>query len=374
MKARSALRSLALSAFAVVGCQAIAGIEDRHLERGDAGVAFQASALCKKYCKDVMDACTGDIAQYADSSTCLHVCMKLPEGMEHEPGGNSVQCRETQAGYALIGEAERYCKKAGPGGDGTCGSDCESYCTLFSAICSSQYDPLPNCVESCKALRADTGFNPVDQYMGDTIGCRLVHVSAASIDPETHCQHARIVPPTDPCADSPTDKPDCADYCRIVQVACGGTGADAGSLSVYESTDQCMAVCNALPRGLNKDMDGNNTVGCRKYHSYNAVGDPVLHCPHAGPGGDGVCSKDNCESYCQLAAVACDKDFKSHFGTDPNACKTECEALEGAAAGSGYSTSTAAQGNTVQCRLLNTARAFMDPTKCDAALGGMPCK
>jgi hypothetical protein len=199
----------------------------------------------------------------------------------------------------------------------------------------------------------------------------------ASTDPTTHCQHARIVPATDPCADPPMDKPDCVDYCRIVQGACGNpdVDGDAGSSStaVYDSTQECMDVCNALPRGLNKDMDGHNTVGCRKYHSYNAVADPNTHCPHAGPAGDGVCSMDNCESYCQLAAVACPDDFESHFGSDANACKTECEGLDGAAAGAGYSV-FGPDGNTVQCRLRATARAFETPSLCDAALGGAPCQ
>ncbi|HEX4339068.1 MAG TPA: hypothetical protein VH062_24340 [Polyangiaceae bacterium] len=382
---RAILCSLVLGALVVGGCQSIAGIEDRHFDplddggTGGKGTVIEASETCKKYCKDVMGACVGDIAQYADMDTCLAVCGKIPEGEAHEPGGNTIGCRETQAGYALVGEPELYCDKAGPGGGGTCGTDCQSYCNLFAAICSDQYDPLPDCEESCKALRVDPVFNPVASYMGDTLNCRLVHISAASLDPTTHCQHARVVPPTDPCADPPTDKPSCTDFCRIVGVACGDPAGDgaadagaAGPRAVYESTQQCMDVCNALPRGLNKDMDGNNTVGCRKYHSYNAVADPVVHCPHTGPGGDGVCSTDNCESYCQLAAVACSTDFKKHFPGGADACKTECEALDGAAAGSGYNISTP-DGNTVQCRLLRTARAFSDSSQCAAALGAAPC-
>jgi hypothetical protein len=82
---------------------------------------------------------------------------------------------------------------------------------------------------------------------------------------------------------------------------------------------------------------------------------------------------DNCESYCRLAEAACPTDFKDHFGTEADACTTECEKVPGAKMDSGYSIH-APDGNTVQCRLLHTARAFADQKECAAALGTTTCK
>jgi hypothetical protein len=34
---------------------------------------------------------------------------------------------------------------------------------------------------------------------------------------------------------------------------------------------------------------GGHTIGCHTYHAMAAANDEALHCPHAGPGGGGVC-------------------------------------------------------------------------------------
>ncbi|HVW24848.1 MAG TPA: hypothetical protein VHC69_05730 [Polyangiaceae bacterium] len=375
MRARSAVRAFALAALGAVGCQAIAGIENRHYEPLEAGTTkTTASALCKTYCKEVMDACTGANAQYTDMDTCLGVCAELKPGEIHEPSGNTAACREQQARNAQMGEPETYCKSAGPSGDPMCGTACESYCDLFASICSKVETALPNCPDLCKELLPDVDVNPAAADTGDTLECRFYHVSAAAAasDPTVHCGHARLANPTSNCVD--TTPASCDHYCQVVTATCDGSSTDAGRDSVYESTEQCHDVCNALPAlGSNTD-DGVDSVGCRTYHAFNAVlyQMPDVHCPHAGPGGDGACG-DNCTSYCELVAKACPTESKDHFGTDADACKTECGKLDGVKAGSGYNIDTP-DGNTVQCRLLRTARAFHDNTQCAAALGAAPCK
>lgn len=382
MRLRFVVRALALVVFGIVGCQAIAGIEDRRYEPLEAGTGVGASALCKTYCKEVMQACTGDAAQYTTEDACLGVCARLPEGDQankDEPTGNTVLCREAQARSASRGEEpETYCKSAGPGGETLCGDACDGYCKLFDAVCgdTNVAAPLPNCVDLCnKLLPPGNLTNPAGSEQGDTLACRLYHVSAAAAadDPTEHCGHARLANPTANCIDM-DQSADCDTYCKTVEAICGLPNEDGGTYAVYEDDAQCHAVCNALQLGMATDTT-MNTVGCRTYHSYNAIllAMPELHCPHAGPGGDGHCGTDNCESYCRLAEAACPTDFKDHFGTEADACMTECEKVPGAKMDSGYSVN-APDGNTVQCRLLHTARAFADQKECAAALGTATCK
>ena len=157
---------------------------------------------------------------------------------------------------------------------------------------------------------------------GDTLQCRLVHVSNSAANPTMHCPHARVVPVTDPCWNPQKDPPKCEDYCRI------NTGICTGDNKVYESLAQCMSVCAVLPPGTEADTT-QDTVGCRKYHSYNSVGVPSMHCPHSGPGGDGHCGTDNCPGYCAVVGAACKTEFATTFGGDTNKCLTECRKVKG---------------------------------------------
>jgi hypothetical protein len=77
---------------------------------------------------------------------------------------------------------------------------------------------------------------------------------------------------------------DCAGYCTQVGLSCTGDNAQ------YIDTADCMAQCTALgwPAGTPGATSGN-TIACRIYHGGVAMTDPVVHCSHAGPSGDGVC-------------------------------------------------------------------------------------
>jgi hypothetical protein len=361
--ARLVARMMAFLAISIIGCQSIVGIEQREY---DPPVTKPISAQCKQYCDDVMRVCTGTDATYSTRDACLATCMLLPPGDPSEPSqGNTVECRQRQTTLAEIGEHSLNCPRAGPGGDGVCGDNCESYCFLFSAACPD-WKPLANCKEACSVLKDTKMFDVVVNHDGDTLQCRLVHVSNAAANPTEHCPHARIVPVTHPCDNDQEKPPKCEDYCRIVSGTCTGEHA------VYESVDQCMLACAALPLGLEKDT-AVDSVGCRKYHSYNSVGDPTMHCPHAGPGGDGHCGTDNCTGYCAIVAKACPTDFMSSFGGDMTTCLTECRKVKGSAANSGYSTG-APNGNTLQCRLKHAVQAFTIPDACPSAVGGGDCQ
>jgi hypothetical protein len=409
---RFALAALLFAAAgsALSACQSLAGIEDRTYG-GDAGATGEGepSAQCQQYCSLAVEVCGGTDALYADDKTCLGICALLPKGEDIEPTGNTVACRINQllvAKQVTPGEPATlpdYCAKAGPGGDGTCGTDCESYCLLYQGACqttqpqlgATQYDQ-DTCVAKCKGLKDLPTFDSLGNYSGDTLQCRLAHTSSATVAPEEHCVHAQLqaqaqaVPPG-PCIDDPAvTKPDCDSYCQLEMTECDGERA------VYESLAQCKAVCAALPQGSVADIK-ENTVGCRKYHSYNALVDPMTHCPHTGPGGDGHCGSPdmpsaetvtgNCESYCILLSKACASTvpgldvpdtFAGNFKTQA-ACQQACgNDLDGAAPNSGYSIDPLPEGPTLQCRLLHVSRALVSPTaainECSAALGGAPCQ
>jgi len=277
------------------------------------------------------------------------------------------------------GGAVDYCAHAGPGTNGACATNCESYCMLFAGACTAEFPTTDECVAKCKGLTDTHGFDVNTNYYNDTLQCRLVHTSAATVTPSEHCPHAAL-PANGPCLgmDPTTTPSDCDSFCMLETTEC------TGDLQAYESVQQCKDVCGALTLGTADDESGN-TVACRKYHSYNAILDPVTHCPHTGPGGDGHCgstatpdtgSTGNCESYCTLLEAACKSDFDQAFpGTETaaqTACDADCAKIDGAAPNSGYS--VAASGNNVQCRLLHVSRAFEDPTECAAAEGAAPCK
>ncbi|MEI9939640.1 MAG: hypothetical protein WDO69_20670 [Pseudomonadota bacterium] len=382
--------ALAGASSALGACQAIAGIEDRTLSPVEAGAGAgpdggePPSQQCQDYCTKSRAVC-GDLL-YRTDDACLATCALFPlEGKDK----NSVACRvgQLEKAAATSEDLPVYCAKAGPGGDDACGSNCENYCSLFAAACPSDFESyaldaaegdstMDLCVSKCQGL-VDTGLydsRDTGNYLGDTLQCRIVHTTSATVDPDGHCEHATLK--SSKCVDDPTAEPDCDTFCHLEMAEC----TEANGNPIYESVAQCKAVCQALDPGHLADQ-AENTVGCRMYHSYNSVVDPNTHCAHTGPGGDGHCGSTelpesgntgNCESYCRLLEAACKDDFDGSFANQ-TACQKDCVQLDGAGPSVGYS--TAASGDNVQCRLLNVSRALSNPTKyCGAAQGDAPCK
>jgi hypothetical protein len=289
--------------------------------------------------------------------------------------GNTVECRQRQAMLAER-EAMFYCPKAGPAGGGTCGTNCASYCSLLNSVCPNQASTLKDCEKQCSALKDVSTFDVVANHSGDTLQCRLVHVSSATfMDTVNHCSHAQLHPTAPYCIDNLTGPPDCQDFCRLERSACSGEN------TVYETLTQCLAVCAKLPPGTNGDRD-QNTVGCRQWHSYNSLIDAASHCPHTAPGGDGHCGTDqadatgNCQSYCILLEQACGPQFTATFGGVQANCQKDCTTNRtDAKRDSGYKVLPAPpSGDTLACRLLHVSRALSDAAECPAAIGGDPCK
>lgn len=151
---------------------------------------------CADYCELAMRNCTGDVAQYTDLGTCQATCQAMPIGDPASPAGNTVSCRTFQAALAEDPVAAA-CTKAGPGGDGTCGDNCESFCTMALALCGGRPGVFPDhatCLTTC------AGFSTAEPYdandiAGDTFACRLYHLTAAATVPDVHCAHIGAVSP-----------------------------------------------------------------------------------------------------------------------------------------------------------------------------------
>jgi hypothetical protein len=373
---------------ALGACQTIAGIEERTLdpsafadggsdgEGGGPGDPPEDSAQCKKYCTDVMSACEGKNAVYTTEALCLGVCRNLDPGDPLEPVGNTVACRAHQASIAKA-EPDENCRSAGPGGDGQCGSDCQAYCGLFAKVCpeSNDYPTVAACEAACAGLTDQRRFDVIADHEDDSIECRLVHVSSATVEPTGHCAHAPVRPTEPWCTGKPEASPTCEEYCNIALVAC------EDDLAQYESREQCLDVCGALELGRNDDQT-TNTVACRRYHAFSSTLAAAQHCPHSGPSGDGHCGDTskvadghtgNCESYCTLVAAACPNEFDATL-VDAEQCMATCITLDEAEPESKYSVAKAKDSTALSCRILHAARAFADATACTAAVGGDPCQ
>src|SRR5690606_17088528 len=136
------------------------------------------------------------------------------------------------------------------------------------------------CEKKCEAFGDSGGYDVANgaDHEGNTVQCRLVHTTSATVDPETHCRHADFLP-NQHCYD--LEEVSCDRYCRMVNVAC------QGEQRVYESREQCMASCGALEPGLlragNTDDQTADTIACRTWHAMVALSDdlsPRVHCPH----------------------------------------------------------------------------------------------
>ena len=357
-------------------CQSIAGIEDRTLGQ------------CGEFCDTVMHNCQGANLVYETRAKCMGLCKLFDVGDPTEPQDtNTLNCRLLEARAAASASDEAisdHCRSAGPEGL-NCGGGCESYCTVYQRACGVQCGSLQNCITKCAALRNKTSFSVDGDYTGNTLQCRLVHVTNATVaanqaERDLHCNHhALLSTPDDACidTDAPPDAgvdgsadttdddpgkltmPDCPAYCRVNGVSCQGDDQQ------YETPEQCAAVCQYFVVGKLSDED-QNTLGCRLYHSYNALCDPATHCAHTGPGGEGHCGTtlaDKCLSYCNLARNVCPSGYKTAYANDDDACATDCATLPDAEftndpnAGTRYNVNYAASPATLACRFLGLSRA-----------------
>jgi hypothetical protein len=195
------------------GCAAVLGIEqathDSKLDNGGAGNGGTGNAgtggggggnkpLCETYCDTVGASCTGTNEQYESRAVCLRTCARLEEGQAGDDAGNTIQCRlhYAESAASAPGEAAGACSAAGPGGaqldaPNVCGSYCEGLCAIALDTCKGanfRFTSLSECKAACETLPDLGNYN--DKIIeGNSVQCRLYHVSAAQIDPIIHCPH-----------------------------------------------------------------------------------------------------------------------------------------------------------------------------------------
>jgi len=191
----------------VISCAGIVGITEPELDPESRGGQGNASgggasanagaggedgeetpaALCARYCAAVMTNCRNEFRVYESLAVCTGVCEQLPVGERGETTGNSVRCRLFHANQVnLIGEESLECPAAGPGGNGICGSNCESFCHLEQQLCPDAL--TEDCDTLCPKLTDLQTFNSSIQT-GSTLQCRLYHVTAATQNAALHCPH-----------------------------------------------------------------------------------------------------------------------------------------------------------------------------------------
>jgi hypothetical protein len=158
----------------------------------------------------------------------------------------------------------------------------------------------------------------------------------------------------DPDFDAPPIDPRCKDYCTTVMKSCRGTHA------LYTTEKTCLAVCGKFEPGDDEDTSGN-TLACRMFHLEDAVLE-AESCPNIGPGGNGKCGSD-CEAYCELYPQVCPGEYKYASTAE---CKKFCETLPQKPT---YDVVTDHDGDSVECRLMHTSSAILDPkTHCPHAV------
>jgi hypothetical protein len=154
-----------------------------------------AKAACSEYCEGVMSACTGANAVYVTADACRALCALLEPGDPAKATGNTLACRAAQASLAER-EPDAHCAAAGPGGNDTCGSDCQAYCAMYPQVCPAEAEAqgTDTCLDQCRMLVDQPSFDVTADHGGDTLECRLVHLSSSVLQPAAHCQHAQLAP------------------------------------------------------------------------------------------------------------------------------------------------------------------------------------
>jgi hypothetical protein len=352
----------------------------------------QQLASCTDYCTQVEAKCIEPYKVYDRDGACMAVCMQMELGDTFGGvDGNTVACRLDRLGQQDF-EAATHCAQVGPGGNGACGSNCDALCTLRRQACgpiegqSTMLDIVNEdiCQHNCRALPDLGNLNTTRDRTGDSVQCRLVHVAESMIShglAVEHCYHTQTIPfpgESVPCSDDETltKEQDCQKYCGLAMGAC------ENEVAVYESLPQCMSVCRLLDQGLKGDQSADS-VRCRRYHSYAALGDRLEHCTHTGPTGDGHCGGGNCPDYCKIAKEACPTAFSAQFvAGDLAECEERCASLDGAPPNGfrdraqRYTVHPPPVGNTLLCRTYHAIAALTSPslTECAAAFGGAPCQ
>lgn len=151
---------------------------------------------CETYCETVIDVCTNENAQYTTNVQCTQLCSHMNVGTEEDTSGNTLGCRDNFS-FEAAELPQANCVAAGPGGNGICGSNCESFCQLQNAICidaNQQFSSEEACLSACASLDNTIPYTST-VLSGNSLSCRISHLTLASRAPDTHCSHIALDSP-----------------------------------------------------------------------------------------------------------------------------------------------------------------------------------
>ena len=143
--------------------------------------------------------CTAGNAQYSNLDSCLGACAAFPAGTVGAMGGNNLECRAYHATNAAGGGAALHCPHAGPAGDGVCGGNCESFCTVALAKCPAVFADMTACTTACTGFGMNSAHYNSSAPTGNTFTCREYHLSVAATNATqatTHCGHIAAISAT----------------------------------------------------------------------------------------------------------------------------------------------------------------------------------
>jgi hypothetical protein len=166
-------------------------------DTGSGGEGQGGQSACASYCSDNIAACAGNNAQWVGADPqgfCEASCDEYALGTEGDTSGDTLGCRVTN-NESAVNDPAGSCSAAGPYGGSVCGTtQCQVFCSQIQAVCSGgneQYANEAACLAACALLAdATVPYSGDPAAIGNTFACRGYHLTAASVDPATHCPHA----------------------------------------------------------------------------------------------------------------------------------------------------------------------------------------
>lgn len=226
--------------------------------------------------------------------------------------------------------------------------------TVSLAACGG--DKGDDTTTTATATDATATMTAADTTAGETTAAdtSATGTAADTTAADTTAADTTASPTTDPTTGGAVDV-SCENYCSIYETGCK-------DFSEYDNTAACLAQCGQWPVGEANATDGDS-LGCRLYHvTVASTTDPNVHCPHAGPSGDGVCvdpAAPTCDAYCTKYFKNCTMDLNLYI--DEADCMTQCADWY-------PGKENDAAGDSVGCRLYHAGAALADPaTHCPHA-------
>ena len=169
-----------------------------HGTGGTGGAAPAQADTCDFYCSAIQKHCTGVNQQFTTPAMCQAVCKTYKAGPIMDSSSNpedDLGCRIYHSDVPASMDPATHCFHGGPAGGAPneCSKDfCSTFCGLAGSICTGthqQYMTTAACMTDCMTFPLSAGnYGTADVDKNDQF-CRMYHLTAASVDPATHCAH-----------------------------------------------------------------------------------------------------------------------------------------------------------------------------------------